>query len=938
MISQNRIFLLLVFLILVPGLFAQEGSTVKSKISDTIQSNELFPDTLSGSDGPGLMPSGTKIDLSKVNIANNLTVPEFLQGRVSGLDITRTSGEPGSEAMGWIRASGFLNQNSPLIVIDGIPRANPDNLMNIYTYYTEDIRSILPVPMEDIRSIEVLKDGFSTSLYGGEGAAGVISIRTRKGFGQKLGVTYQFNQSLVARPSYIPMLNGNSYAMEQIEALHNAYGTFTLPPELSYDPNNPDYYNYSANTDWVRAVTKQGSESGHFLSICGSNEKNRYYASLNSNNQTGTVINTRYNRLSGRMNLEHSFTRNLNLVLNLGYSGNAWNGNTVPSNGLNILQMAFMKAPNMSIQEYDSTGNKTGTYFLPTNSYQGTAYEYYNPVAVSDYGYSKSTLDEFVPALHLQYRLKNWLELRESFSYTLTTAVSDAFLPAYALTSDPLSKDVGNKADMQYHQARNEFQVNLAIPFKNKGKNQLNGSITWITQGIGYSIQSENDPVIRINNRTDHTRNAVVSIISYTLSNRYILNANARTEKFSSKQMNAQDRNYGVSLGWQFSNEPFVRRIQFMDYGLIRAGWSYAEYHPAFYGMNFLNLNYNEKRQTGIFNAALELGILHNRIRFTADYDQHQATSDNPNAFGTSSILGIQVNGWEYMLDAAMIESRQVKWTLQFNMSHYQQTYAKITGYNTVYGQLVNGEYFTHIHQDESPGNIYGLIRNGVYPTNQDAVATDRQGNILYNTDGSPVITTYKGMYAFKGGDSRYRDMNYDGVIDENDLVYLGNTFPKFTGGAGSIFSYRNITLSIQSHYHLGNKLIRQANLSMETMNDKNNLDIRALNRWRVDGQQGYDLLPRAYLNNPANNLGSDFYVESGNYLRLDYISLGYTLKQDICRKINLRSIYLSLSAQRAFTMTGYNGLDPETGTYLPNDGIRVLPPKIYTFTIRIEI
>jgi len=741
-------------------------------------------------------------------------------------------------------------------------------------------------------------------------------------------------------------------------------GVFETPDEISSNRDDPNFYNYSANTDWQKAVTQMGYASNHYLNIFGGNEKNRYYGSINYLDQKGTIINTGYKRLLSRLNFEHYFTKKLTLAINLNYTNSKYNENVIPedndgNSGKNILEMAFIKAPNMSIWEYDAKGNRTGAYFTPSRNYQGSGLVYYNPVAVSESGNSTSTFNESTATAYLQYDFKSWLKFGESFSYNRYTAVSQASLPNSAISSDfNAGSDLNGKSDLAFKQFHNEIQTFIKIPFKDEKKNMLNGTFTWIRQNEKYEeYRSETNNKNILIDFFDKNRNAAVSSVYYKLLDRYMLNVNTRIESVSidSQDKNKWDNHYSISTGWRFSGESFFKELKFLNEGIIHAGWSSSKYQsmPNYktwryigsgslpqssidFSSNSLDNNYEIKT----YNLGIELGLFHDRVHLTSDYYNRRNSygSDRP------AILKVQNKGWEFMVDYSLIRKENLDWTIQFNMAHNSQMFLELPDNINNNVSLSNGNFVSYISVNDSPGSIYGLLYEGVYSTDQDAVATDKEGNILVDGSGTPIKLSYKGIYTFKGGDAKYKDMNNDGLIDEKDLVNLGNSNPKVTGGFGSTIRFKNLSLTCNFHYRSGYKIINQVAMDSEGLSYRNNQSKNELNRWKVQGQQGTDMLPRAYSNHFANNLGSDRYVENGSYIRMNYISLGYQIKPEFCQKLKIKELFFSLSAQRLLTFSNYSGLDPETekgNNYLGSfnkDEIRVVPPKIFTMSIRITV
>jgi hypothetical protein len=244
--------------------------------------------------------------------------------------------------------------------------------------------------------------------------------------------------------------------------------------------------------------------------------------------------------------------------------------------------------------------------------------------------------------------------------------------------------------------------------------------------------------------------------------------------------------------------------------------------------------------------------------------------------------------------------------------------------------------------EGEPIGSFFGFRYLGVYPTDADAVARDANGNVITDANGVALPMTYLGTYIFKGGDAIYEDINHDGKIDLNDVVYIGDSNPDFIGGFGTNMAYKNFDMSVAFHYRLGFDIVNMVALNSEGMNGRNNQSKAVLSRWRAQGQDEEGMLPRAYMNHPANNLGSDRYVEPGDYLRLINLKFGYRVPARICNKIHVRSLNLAFSARKFWTWTRYSGQDPEVGQdasdpfWIGVDWANTPPPKILTMSIAV--
>jgi len=173
-------------------------------------------------------------------------------------------------------------------------------------------------------------------------------------------------------------------------------------------------------------------------------------------------------------------------------------------------------------------------------------------------------------------------------------------------------------------------------------------------------------------------------------------------------------------------------------------------------------------------------------------------------------------------------------------------------------------------------------------------------------------------------------------------VVYLGDSNPKFIGGFGTTVKFKNFDFSANFHYRLKFDIINGVAIQTEGMNNRNNQSKAVLRRWRVEGQNEPGMLPRAYMNHPANNLGSDRYVEKGDYLRLNNVKVSYELNKNLCNKIGVRKANLTLSARKLFTLTNYSGQDPEVSQDASNpfwigvDNARTPPPKVYTLSLAV--
>jgi len=940
--------------------------------------------------------STVKIDLVEMQDAGITSAADALQGRVSGLDIISASGDPGSGSQLVIRGLGSMSGSSPLIVVDGIPQMKVSSAqLDLSSANQEDISELVNIALQDIKSIEVLKDAASTSIYGSRGADGVLLIETHKGRMGAVQFDYTYKSSVNIQPDQIPMLNGDEYIMLQLEEWHNSQGVFDIPPEIAYDRDFDDFYNYSANTDWIGAITQTGFTQDHFFNISGGGEKTRYYTSFSYVDEGGTTINTSSRRFSTRLNLDYFLSRKLFFSIQFNYNRNAREGNVTPWGGSNVRSIAYRKAPNMSIWEYDHEGNPTGEYFSPINSYQGSGTSYYNPVAVAELGYDNSLGNKLQNTFILRYTINDLLTFNETVTYQYDGSKSQNYIPYNALGTDWLAWTV-NKAEESNNissSIKTESTLSFNNPFKNED-HSMSGTIGWITEQQSsewVNIQSNKlpsvglqDPAIAgqinwIGSGLGERRDlSALGNLNYKFKDRYLFNANFRTDANSAFGINHRWVSfYGLKFGWRFASEPFLASWDWLgnesrfivNFG--KAGRQptdtyarFATYESTSTGVYITNpaivpisvqLSNMMAESVYSYDIGGELYFFGDRIYMQGQF-YDKVTHDllftgyaipSSSGFGSLSYLNagkLRNTGWDFMADGTAINKKDFRLSFNFNISHNVNMFTELPG-NFVTERDVsvgNGQYPKRVIEGEAIGSFFGFRYLGVWSSDEDVKAYDEEGNVLVDSEGVPILFSYLGTYNFKGGDAIYKDLNYDGVIDLNDVEYIGDSNPDYIGGFGANMRYGSFDFSFSFHYRMGFDIVNGVAMTTEGMGDRNNQSKAVLNRWRVQGQDYEGMLPRAYLNHLCNNLGSDRYVERGDFIRLNNVKLGYRLKKEFCDKLGIRNATLAMSARKLLTFTRYSGQDPEVGVASGNpfwmgvDNARTPPSKIVTFTLSV--
>lgn len=478
----------------------------------------------------------------------------------------------------------------------------------------------------------------------------------------------------------------------------------------------------------------------------------------------------------------------------------------------------------------------------------------------------------------------------------------------------------------------------------------------------------------------------------YAYKGRYMLDFSVRRDGSTKFGPDQRWGNFpALSLRWNISDEPFFKKaLPFVSMLSVRPGWGIVgkqpnnEYlflsryvnstgylgnggaHPN--NIQLKNLKWEEKET---YNLGIDFGFLDDKITGNVEIYK-QITSDLllekfaiPTSSGYPTLNWANVGrmnniGWEFNINGNQI-IKAGKFSVDFNVTFAnnkntleEMSESCLTSLNKEWNGA-NGNYMTRVELNRPLGSIYGFRYKGVYQYSEYSdveeakvsgpnapVARDEEGKVVLDHRGRPIPMTFrygKVDYEFKGGDAIYEDINHDGTIDELDIVYLGSSLPKITGGFGFKLTFGRFTWNNQFNFRYGNKIINAARLNAESMNTVNNQS-RAVNwRWRVEGQADA-LIPRAlYGSMNYNALGSDRFVEDGSFLRLNYTQLSYSFPKKMLKKIGLTGLRFDISANNLFCLTEYSGADPEVGyggLSIVTDNAQT--PRARSFTAGINI
>ncbi|MCA5003836.1 SusC/RagA family TonB-linked outer membrane protein [Sphingobacterium bovistauri] len=938
------------------------------------------------------------INMSEMAEMQSASIDQALQGRLPGVDIATVSGDPGAGMQIKIRGTTSLNGASdPLIVVDGMPYeiTIPDD----FDFATSDDNAygqLLNIAPSDIQDISVLKDAAATAIWGSRGANGVLVINTKRGTVSKPTLGYTFKGSISKQPSPIPLLNGDQYTTLLLEEFYNAGRVFSISEnaqQFQYDPYNTyTYHNFSNNSDWVDAITQLGYFQDHNIQIRGGGEKARYMGSLGYFNNAGTTIGTSSDRLSARINLDYIVSERITFQSDLSYSHVNTNQNYFRA----LRDIAYRKMPNQAVWEYDEYGNPTGNLFTPVSTAQGTYAGTYNPLSMADNALSNQLGDVLTSRFAVNYKIiPQVLTLVSNLSFNINNNKTKTFLPQIA-TGRPFTENSVNVAnDSDYDRFAMSTKTSLLVNPQLGLDHLFTGNVTLFTEQDRYTIQglsSTNtgssylqDPSIPSRTLTGYAQSSLTETrsigllgqMNYAFKNRYIFMASFRMD--GNSRFGAANR-FGyfpaISGAWRMGQEKFIQNLGFIDDIKFRASWGRSGKAPggAYSYINIYNTyDYAYLGQNGVYSSNIELAnlrwetitqsnvgidieLLKNRLilggdvykRRTSDLFMNNIQIANYNGFNSLAMnVGVMDNdGWEASLYYAPVRNNKWNVNLNFNIANNRNIIREISPLyprENARASLKNKSFFTYLQEDNPFGSFYGFRYKGVYKDKNETIALDREGNQIISPDGETIYMRFNYPtvdYVFQAGDAMYEDINFDGVIDHKDIVYLGNSNPKFTGGFGINVSYnKQWSLSTFFNYRQGSDIINGTKMNTTDMLNYNNQSTAVLRRWREEGD--ITDMPRALFGTGYNSLGSSRYVEDASFLRLRTLTLKYDFNKKFLDRVKMGQLSTYVTVENLLTFTNYTGQDPDVAIRY-KDAFSVLmdnsmTPPLKTITLGIN-
>lgn len=936
-------------------------------LDEAVVSTQRVNRDVMGLDTKSLGAARQKVNVEDLQDMSVTSVEDMLKGKMANVDIVSGSGAPGVKASIRIRGTSSLNaSNEPLIVIDNIPQDMvADETFDFSSATMEDFGSLLNIAPSDIESIEVLKDGAATAVWGVKASNGVLMVKTLRG--KKSKPTFSITQkvSTSIEPARMPMLNGREYVTLMQDALWNyvrdgEYKDESLLKkykELQYDPAYTYFREFNQETDWLEHIKQTPVNSETSFSMQGGGDKATYRFSASYLTERGTTIGEDFKRVNARLNLDYVFSKKVKISAAFSYAEG--NRNLIYDNARGL---ALKKMPNMSPFVLDKDGNMTDEYFrAPADCIQG---KMRHPIALA-YDSRNNMLSRNVGMNYsLRYTPLPQLVVQGDVSFSLGTSGTKQFLPASA-TAASWSKPDEYNYGVETSSNNNKIYVNLNVNYtKRLGDHTITGAATF--QGSdasngSYSARTGNNPSIDLSDpsangrilgfgtSTSQNRDvAFLGTLFYSYKNKYNINGFLRSDASSVTGRNSRWGTFpNVNFQWNLGEENFIGNWDsWLSELRLRASWGRSGRSPqgsstyagtfeaienGYVDMgaikpNSMQLDKLKWEKNMQWNYGFNFGALNNDIYVEAEYyikttsDLLQQGMKIQSSTGYETVPWfndgkIRNQGWEVLVRVNnIVKYAGFRLSGDFNISRNRNVVLELPmSMEYTSPKIANGVYANKVVQDRPVGSFYGFRYLGVYQNYDETIARDKFGNVIKNSEGENVTTKIAGTHQQRPGDARYYDVNYDGVIDKYDIMYLGNSMPLMIGGGSLSLEYQGIRLRSSVAFRIGQSVINMARLNAETMSNADNQSTSVLRRWRNEGDDTD--IPRALWGTSYNSLGSDRYVERASFMKVKDITLSYQIPKKFVEKLGLRKLYVYLTSYNPFMVTNYKGQDPEVGT-----------------------
>lgn len=890
------------------------------------------------------------------DFSDKLSLGAATRDGLTGLQVIEKSGMPGEGTYLNLRGiHSFVAENNPLIVINGVPYLGNQGVSDVVNGYSRDL--LFAYSPKDIRSITVLK-GADAAMYGSLGSNGVIMIETQQATSDNLDTRISFSgqYGMNFKNSSIPMMNSTEYRSYLTDLGMTAYPSMTaLTEDYPFLQNNSNIYShlFNENTNWMKDIQRNGFMTENVFRVEGGDAIAKYNISFGYTKNGGTLKGTQTSRYHTLISSDVMVSRKVDITANVGL---AYITSDLQNTGMqmetNPILAAYHSMPLISPYAKQDDGSLLtnwarydawNTNNIPTKPYDNVS----NPLAIVNTVESGDKIYDANAGIGLNYKWNDYLKLSALINLYYNYTEETMFVPGVTNHSImPQVYGIGeNKvAEGVIRQHMNTYQLGASYNRTFNKIHEFNGiaQARYITRSLEYDMSegfnTPNDYYKTLGNTNSEKLTTGDNVdwnhLSFTLHGDYIWNkifkgtANLVIDGSSVTGADASRMGIFPSAGATFMvantgvlPNAFDKLNVSIEASLSGNSRFSSNYGKSYYvSNNFFNigsilrsnvpnrkLTWEKKRQ---LDFGIETSLFHNRIDLGINAYLNESydlllSRDISSVYGSKVFYDntgkISGKGIEVSFRANPIHTKDFDVVVAANISTLkstvkslggdQQSIINYTGYNNDDAQVL-------MAVDQEPYQFYGYKTNGIYATTADAMAGG-----LVNGNGQ----------AFQAGDVRFVDISGpngvpDGVINEYDKTSLGSTMPSAFGGINLMFRYKSFTLDANFGYTLGAHIYNATRRQVESMESFYNQSTAVLDRWQVEGQSAS--LPRANYGDPMrNNDFSDRWIESGDYLKLRSLRLGYNFHKLLSF---VRSGNVYIAAENLFSLTKYLGSDPE--------------------------
>jgi TonB-linked SusC/RagA family outer membrane protein len=873
------------------------------------------------------------------------TVDRAIQGRLAGVQVSSTSGIPGSAIDIRIRGVGTFGTTSaalsPLYVIDNVQVSSGD-----LTRGTTSSNALASLNPDDIETITVLKDASASAIYGSQAANGVVIITTKRGKSGATQINANYYTGFNDNIKDVKLLSGPEYIQLSLEAYANRYGATSTQYTNYYNTYVTPFGGVSGvpTYDWFGVVSKKGITANYEANARGGNEKTQFYIGANYNKQSGQIIGTDFSRGSFKVNLDHQPSKKVEINTSINLA--TVNQRTTSGGGAfaNISRIAQLQAPNNAIYNADGTYNTN----LPG------AYDTYNMLQLAEFNKNTNSTKQLTGNTALKYYILPSLTIRTSFGLDYYNADENNYLDPRFGDGKATNGDVTG-FNTQNVNFQNDEVLNYVKTFG--GVHNLNALVGFNYRSVAnktltaesqnfplylfQQITSGSTPFLTGGGRTNYRTLGYFAKADYNYKSKYYFSGTVRRDG-SSKF--GTDTRFGWfpagAVSYRISQEPFFKNVKFVNDLKIRASYGstgnqgvlgnfdaksvYAKSGDYISGAtlgtgiaNTLGNTFLQWERSTTTDIATEFTLFNSRLSGSIGvYRKVSSATITPvNLPLTTGFTSINQNagkirnqGYEIQLSSINVESNGFKWTTDGNISFNQNRITELPDNQTILG----GNYAYTL--GKAINQFYTYRSAGVNPADGRPMWYDGNGNITYLLNAA------------------------------TDRRYIGDQNPKYIGGLGNTFSYKGVSVTGFFQFSLGNYAYNSDRTFFERSGstvDRNQYTDN-LRRWTTPGQ--ITDIPKPYFGGTVNNVGgitmsssyalSDRFIEDASYIRLKNVSISYDIPKSLLNRVKLRSVRVYAQGINLVTITKYRGIDPETllsgdfGTY----------PQAKNYTLGINV